>query len=308
MKKLYFISTVILIAAVACNSTKKTTKLTVTAEPKIKLDQPLSTNNSLLWQISGNGLTKASYLFGTIHVIGSMDYFLGKNTEKKIKNADELIMEIDLNKVDVLKLAQLSMLPDNKKIKDYLSEKDYAELKKFVMDTLQINSYNFEESYARMKPFFLSELLFSKNMDDKVFYEMEIKKIADEKNIPQSGLETMTEQIEFLDEISIEDQLESILKTIRNYTAETTEFNQLVKSYIRQDLVALNKSFEADEDTLIKEKMVDKRNTTWIPKLRVLMQNKACFIAVGAGHLAGENGLINLLKKQGYTVEPVSIN
>lgn len=308
MKKLYFISTLIFIAAVACNSTKKTTQSNVIAEPKIKLDQPLSTNNSLLWQISGNGLTKASYLFGTIHVIGSMDYFLGKNTEKKIKNADELIMEIDLNKVDVLKLAQLSMLPDNKKIKDYLSEKDYAELKKFVMDTLQINSYNFEESYARMKPFFLSELLFSKNMDDKVFYEMEIKKIADEKNIPQSGLETMTEQIEFLDEISIEDQLESILKTIRNYTAETTEFNQLVKSYIRQDLVALNKSFEADEDTLIKEKMVDKRNTTWIPKLRVLMQNKACFIAVGAGHLAGENGLINLLKKQGYTVEPVSIN
>lgn len=308
MKKLYFISTLIFIAAVACNSTKKTTQSNVIAEPKIKLDQPLSTNNSLLWQISGNGLTKASYLFGTIHVIGSMDYFLGKNTEKKIKNADELIMEIDLNKVDVLKLAQLSMLPDNKKIKDYLSEKEYAELKKFVIDTLQINSYNFEESYARMKPFFLSELLFSKNMDDKVFYEMEIKKIADEKNIPQSGLETMTEQIEFLDEISIEDQLESILKTIRNYTAETTEFNQLVKSYIRQDLVALNKSFEADEDTLIKEKMVDKRNTTWIPKLRVLMQNKACFIAVGAGHLAGENGLINLLKKQGYTVEPVSIN
>jgi uncharacterized protein YbaP (TraB family) len=62
------------------------------------------------------------------------------------------------------------------------------------------------------------------------------------------------------------------------------------------------------KNQIFKLKLVDKRNNNWIPKLVDLFSKKSCFVAVGAGHLAGENGLINLLKKQGYTVEPISIN
>ena len=309
MKKLILISTFSFFCLLVFAANKKKGTIATNSENnKIKLDEPLKTNNSLLWQISGNGLKKASYLFGTIHEINSADFYLGKNALKKIKNSDEIILEVDLNKVDVLKLAQASMLPDNKTIKDYLSDSDYLSLKKFMKDTLKINSYNFDGSYAKMKPFFLEQLIFSNTTDDKLYYELEIKKIADDKNIAQSGLETMTEQLEFLDEIPIKDQLESILKTIKNYSVENNKFNQLIDNYKKQDLAALNKAFEEEEDTVLKQKLVDKRNANWIPKIIANIQSKSCFIAVGAGHLAGENGLINLLKKQGYTVEPISTN
>jgi len=99
-----------------------------------------------------------------------------------------------------------------------------------------------------------------------------------------------------------------MVKTIKNYSSETAKLGQLVKEYKTQNLAALTASFEEDEDQTLKVKLVDKRNSNWIPKLKSLMQNKSCFVAVGAGHLGGENGLINLLKKQGYTVEPISIN
>ena len=56
------------------------------------------------------------------------------------------------------------------------------------------------------------------------------------------------------------------------------------------------------------EKLVDKRNHNWIPKLKEIIQQKSCFIAIGAGHLGGENGLIKLLQLQGFTVEPISID
>ena len=73
--------------------------------------------------------------------------------------------------------------------------------------------------------------------------------------------------------------------------------------------LGLAKSFEEDEDDqTLKTKLLDKRNQNWIPKINAVIQNKSCFIAIGAGHLVGENGLINLLKNQGYTVEPISIN
>ena len=60
--------------------------------------------------------------------------------------------------------------------------------------------------------------------------------------------------------------------------------------------------------TSIKENLLVKRNKNWIPKIEQLIQQKTCFIAVGAGHLAGENGILELLRKQGFTVEPISIN
>ena len=274
------------------------------------LDKPLSTNNSLLWQVSGNGLTKPSYLYGTIHVISIDDYFLGKNVKQKLIKSDELIMEIDLKEMNLDALAKLSILPEGKFIKDYMSDADYKILQSFMEDSIGIKKYTFENAYGKLKPFYIEQLIFFKYLgQEKVSYEDNFKKLAEQKNIPISGLETYDEQFKFLEEIPLEDQLKSMVKTIKNYTEETNKLGQLVIDYKAQNLKALAKSFEEDEDDqTLKTKLLDKRNQNWIPKINAVIQNKSCFIAIGAGHLVGENGLINLLKNQGYTVEPISIN
>jgi len=305
-KHLLFTSIIFLLLS-SCKSTKQTTSNQT--KPEILLDKPLTNNNSLLWQVSGNGLNKPSYLYGTIHVISQNDYFLGKNVVRKIQKSDELIMEIDLDNMNVLSLAKLSVLPDGKSIKDFMHDSDYTILQSFMEDSIGIKKFTFENAYGKLKPFFLEQLIFIKYLGQETeSYEQNFKKLAEDKNIPMSGLETYEEQLKFIEDIPLEDQLKSIVKTIKNYSAETQKLKQLVKDYKAQNLTALTASFEADEDQTLKTKLVDKRNSNWIPKLKSIIQKKSCFVAVGAGHLGGENGLINLLKKQGYTVEPISIN
>ncbi len=276
---------------------------------KIELDKPLNTNNSLLWQISGNELTKPSYLFGTIHIISRNDFFLGKNVSKKLTKSEELIMETDLNNIDIAALTKRSTLDSGKTIKDYMNDSDYTILQSFMEDSIGIKKNTFEQFYAKLKPFYLEQLIFFTYLgQEKESYEEVFKKTAEDKKIPQTGLETFEEQLLFLEEIPLDLQLKSIVKTIKNYSTETKKLDELIRDYKEQNLNSLTKAFEEDEDPIWKEKLLNKRNNNWVPKLNTLMHSKSCFIAVGAGHLGGENGLINLLRKQGYTVEPISIN
>ncbi|MDB5228597.1 MAG: TraB/GumN family protein [Bacteroidota bacterium] len=286
----------------------KTPQKTAT-DQAIILDKPLQSIHSLLWQISGNGLTKPSYLYGTIHIIGEGDYFLGKNVLKKLHKSEALVMELDLSKIDVNALTQISVLEKGKTVKDYMSDSDYALLRAFMEDSIGIKKFTFENLYSKLKPFYLEQLIFFRYLgQEKESYEDNFKKIAEEKNIPEEGLETFEEQLKFLEDIPLENQLKSLVKTIKNYTIEIQKLDQLIREYKAQDLPALTKSFEEDEDQVLKQKLVDKRNNSWVPKLKKFMQERSCFIAVGAGHLGGENGLIELLKKQGYVVEPISID
>jgi hypothetical protein len=190
-----------------------------------------------------------------------------------------------------------------------MNDTDYNILQSFMEDSIGIKKFTFENAYGKLKPFFLEQLIYYKFLgQEKESYEQNFKKIAEDKKIQISGLETYEEQLKFIDEIPIEDQLKSMVKTIKNYSSETAKLNQLVKDYKAQNITALTESFESDEDQKLKIKLIDKRNQNWIPKLKSIMLNKSCFVAVGAGHLGGDFGLINLLKKQGYTVEPISIN
>jgi uncharacterized protein YbaP (TraB family) len=292
---------------ISCTTTKKTVQSN--KEISFLLDKPLQTNNSLFWQISGNGLTKPSFLFGTIHIISQEDYFLGKNVLKKLQHSEELIEEIDLNNMNIDELTKLSVLENGKFIKEYMNDTDYNILKTFMEDSIGIKKFTFENAYGRFKPFYIEQLIYINYIgQNKESYEENFKKIAEDKNIPVSGLESFEEQLRFLEDIPVEDQMKSMVKTIKNYTGETQRLTQLINDYKVQNLNALTASFEEDEDQITKVKLVDKRNSKWIPKLKTSIQNKSCFIAVGAGHLGGENGLINLLRKQGYTVDPISTN
>lgn len=275
----------------------------------LELDKALNTNNSLLWQISGNGLNQPSYLFGTIHIISTQDYFLGKNVQKKLENSHELIMEMDLENMDIAALSAISILDSGKTIKNYLSDSDYQIIQTFMEDSIGVKKFTFEQFYARLKPFYLEQLIYIKYLgQDKESYEDNLKKIADRKKITVSGLETMEEQLQFLEEIPIAVQLKSMIKTIKEYSSETARLDALIKDYKSENLEVLSKAFEAEEDTIWNDKLLVKRNNNWIPALQMKMEKKSCFIAVGAGHLGGAHGLIALLKAKGYTLEPIASN
>jgi hypothetical protein len=305
MKFISYLSTTFFLFVFTIAYSKDTKK-----ENTFPLDKALNTQNSLFWQISGNGLTKASYLYGTIHLISQDDYFLGKNVLKKLNKSEKLIMEVDLEKINVPALTALSVLDSGYTIKKYMSDSDYLLVQTFMEDSIGIKKFTFQNFYARLKPFYLEQLIYFRYLGrEKESYEQNFNKLATHKKIPTEGLETFEEQLQFINEVPIQTQLKSIVKTIKNYSAEIQHLDTLVRDYKAQDLSALTKSFDEDEeDSELVEKLLNKRNNNWIPKLQTLFVGNSCFVAVGAGHLGGKNGLIQLLKNKGYIVEPISIH
>ncbi len=272
------------------------------------------TDKSLLWKVHGNGAKDTSYLYGTIHMIEKKDFVVTPQVKRTFKRANTLVMEVDLEMSDSTKkaIAQQVMFPNRKTIKDYLSTTDYAYLHSYLIDTLKIMSIKVSV-YEMMTPFFLQAMILKEQMNNVVSYEENFAKMGKKKE--KLFVETLQEQLSIVAGDSLTIQVNKLIKDMRaGKMNATVEFKKMTDLYLKQDLQELHdyivKSLIESEVTPEKSKeMMDKmlvnRNKNWIPKLENWMKQKSLFVAVGAGHLAGEEGVINLLRKQGYTVEPV---
>jgi uncharacterized protein len=294
---------VVIVLVSSCKSAQKS------GATEVPLDAPLPHEQSLLWQVSGNGLEKPSYLFGTIHIIGADDFFLGENARKKLRNAQVLVMEMDIKNINPMAIAAKALLPDNKTIEDYLEPEDYQTLLVFFRDSIGVNETLFKAAYSRMKPFFLQQMTMLKFMGGETqSYEMYLSGMAEDLEIRMAGLETLEEQLAVLDVMSLDEQIEGMVQMIRNYADQSFNFEELLQAYKAQDI---NKLYEliqnSDEVKDITNTLLDERNQKWIPKLEAFFKEGSSFVAVGAGHLAGPEGVISLLRNAGYTVVPISM-
>lgn len=261
-------------------------------------------NNSLLYQVKDKD-KKVSYLFGTIHMIpDSLYYFPGK-IDKIISRSDEVILEI-ANLSDQNAAMKLMML-DSGSCFDIFTPQQKDSVLNWGADLLGIKPAQFEKGFEKRKPFTLLQLSFQKMIAGKIrMVDMEIESKAQNNKIPVSGLETVDYQLSIFDKIPSEEMAEFIMETVRNPDEGEQNFKKMVEYYHKQDLEGLAKLIlESDELGSSAEELLDKRNHNWIPKMEELMKTKACFFAVGAGHLGGPNGLIELLRQKGYEVTPV---
>lgn len=295
----------IIVLVSSCKTAQKATET-----PTIVLDQAIETEKSLLWQVSGNGLTQPSYLFGTIHVISNDDFEMGANVLKKLGNAQQLVLEMDLKNVNTMEVAMASILPDNKTIKDFLSEEDYSVVESFFADSLSTPMTLFKTAYARLKPFFLQQMIYVRYLgDNPSSYEMELMDEIADRDIPVIGLETLMEQLSFIDKMSIEEQYDGLIKSIKDSYAQSLYLDTLITAYKDRDVHKLYEMVNGyDEIKDISNTLIDQRNINWIPKLEEYFRQNCTFVAVGAGHLGGPVGVIELLRKQGYTVEPIAMD
>jgi len=271
---------------------------------------------SLLWEISGNGLQKPSYLYGTIHMIGKEDYFMTDETKASFANAEQVVFEIDMEEMSNL-FVQFSLLmdlfmEDGQTLKDLVSKEDY-DLVKVHFDKIGLPLMLLE----RIKPLFLSAFA-SEDISqegfksgDVVSYEMEFMDMAKEQKKEIEGLETIEFQMSVFDSIPYKVQAEMLVESIRAESDSTSagSFDALVGLYKSQDIEAMQQSTgETDAMTAKYENLLlSNRNAKWIPVMAKFMQKKPSFFAVGAAHLAGPQGVITLLRKAGYTVRPLHI-
>ena len=260
---------------------------------------------SLLWKISGNGLNKPSYLFGTIHL--TCDTSLDANTLNALETTEQLYLELDMDDKSIqMKLMKLMMMKDGAKLSTLLSPEDFKILDEFMKKNLNMSAKLFDS----FKPFMISSMLFPKMLDCKSkSVESELMKITKEQNEEIFGLEKAEDQMKVFDEISYQDQADELLKTVKdNLEKDKKEFQEMITIYQNKDIEGMLKMMDDSDNKITSENqdvLLNNRNKNWIPIMIKIMKDKPTFFGVGAGHLAGEEGVIKLLRKKGYKVEAV---
>jgi uncharacterized protein YbaP (TraB family) len=136
-------------------------------------------------------------------------------------------------------------------------------------------------------------------------YEMEFMKIAKKRKMKIIGLESIEFQMQTINKISIEDQAKMLVQEFD--TNPTVQFDEMLNLYLNEDLDGLYKVVSEESDAIpeFNTNFLEVRNKNWIPVIEKNISANSFFIAVGAAHLPGENGVIQLLRSKGYSVEPV---
>jgi uncharacterized protein len=271
-------------------------------------DAPLA--NSLLWEITGKSLEKPSYVFGTIHMIDRENYFLTDAAKEALDKVYNVTFEIDMEEMTdlgtLMPLMMKAFMQGDTTLRDLLTEEEYT-----------LVSGHFQEIglpmmfVERIKPMFLSALASGDMSDpaaqeDIVSYEMELMEMAQQKEKEIMGLETAEYQMSMFDSIPYRIQADMLVTSIRDQSGNSDQLDRMIELYTTQNIEGMQSLMEEDQDVLdYQDLLLVTRNRNWIPVMEKRMADGPSFFAVGAGHLAGTEGVLRLLIEAGYSVKPL---
>ena len=261
--------------------------------------------NTLLWEISGNGLQQPSYLFGTIHMICKEDFLISEIVKQKFNSSKRVYLELDMDDPQLqVTMMQQMQLPDKETLKNKLGESDFKKLDSFLQKEMNMNLVMFDKFKPMMVMSILAQrLLPCAGMES---YDMNFAKMATEQKKELLGLEKVEDQLGVFDAIPDSLEIRSIMNMVNDFESHKKEFSRMSSIYKTQDLDALYQLMaESPEMMGSQELLLDRRNRNWIPVMESVMKNSTTFFAVGAGHLAGSQGVLELLRKQGYKVKGI---
>lgn len=311
---LAFFAAFIILFTVACKTKSQTT---TSATPSVS-QANTANEKTLLWEISGKKLKKPSYLYGTIHIIPKADYFMSEATKKAFDASQKVTFEINMkemnNPMAMMSMMSKVMMPNGKRLKDLISADDYK-LVKQRFDSLGMPIQMLE----RIKPMFLSVMVGNDGekmsldgdggMGKSTSYEMEFMKMGETQNKEFGGLETVEFQMGIFDSIPYEAQAEMLVKSIKGGSGSgSSDMKKMVDMYKAQDIDAMSQMLQSSEESELasyENMLIINRNRNWIPIMAKTMSEKVTFFAVGAGHLGGKEGVVNLLRKEGYSLKPL---
>ena len=264
--------------------------------------------HSLLWEISGNDLDEPSYVFGTIHLICNEYLEIEESLISALEQSDKLALELDMtDQEQMAQIQQLSMNEGGHNISSDLDPDVVEQLDNLIRPVMGVGM----NQAGMMKPFVLQSMVMMARLGDKcedgvTSYEEVLMELASEHDLEVAGLETAEFQISLFDNIPMDEQLEQLEKLVTDEDFVTDQFDKLFGHYISEDLKGMYQLFQEDEVWVqYKDDLLDTRNQAWISDMEELMTEQPVFFGVGAGHLPGQKGVLQLLEDEGYTVQPV---
>lgn len=276
----------------------------------------LCCNAQIFWKITGNGLSRPSYLLGTHHVApvevldsleGFSDILAGVD-----KVYGEMVMSEAMSPAGQQVMAMAAMAPSDSTLSMVLAPAQMDSLTAVLRHYMgpQVSA----EAFEPLKPSMVSTVLAMAQsqvafpgFDSSRQLDGVVQERAAALGKEIGGFENINEQCAVLFGGSISSQVEDLLEVVRHDDQAVDMAKKLAQAYMSGDLNAIlsileNPEFTTPEAT---DRLINKRNLNWMRVLSALLPTASVLIAVGAGHLPGEKGLISLLRKDGYTVEKI---
>jgi uncharacterized protein YbaP (TraB family) len=262
--------------------------------------------SSLLWKIEGENLDQASYLFGTLHLISQEKFALRDEVAQAVDDAEQAVFELKLNDFSMLaKMQKALALPEEESLTAYLNEEEAEHLDTWLQESMSSNLEAFDHS----KPLALYQAMFLKMLGEgtPASYDMHLLGLALQDDMEIFGLETLEDQMEVFDGISMREQVEWLLEIVYEQDSLQAMWDDMISMYLSEDLQGIFdlSMEESPEIADHQEAFLDQRNRNWIPVMEKMATEKSTFFAVGAAHLPGEEGVIQLLREAGYSITPI---
>jgi len=212
-----------------------------------------------------------------------------------------------MNKPIEMEMMKYITMKNENKISKLLNSEDFNLVDEFLNKKMKM-SLKFFDSY---KPFMIATMLYPSILECSI-QNIERELIIINKNNNNKevfGLETIKEQMEIFDQIPYEIQAEELVKMVKSdLKKDKEEIKKMIAIYKNKDIDAMQQIMDESENKITSENkkiLIYDRNNKWIPTIIKIINEKPTFIAVGAGHLAGNEGIIKLLRRNGYRVEAV---
>jgi hypothetical protein len=260
--------------------------------------------HGLLWKIETPG-SRASYLFGTYHTSDPRITTLPCPVQEVFDRTASYTMEVITNGAGIVSMAEAMFFSDGKTLKTVLGEALYQETRRAMGNT------DAAAGIDNMKPWAVMMTLSSPHEARGLFLDMALQLAATRRGKPTYGLESMQEQIAVFNGMSLDDQVVLLRDTVQNQQLTQGAMEDLAQAYLKRDLgalLALGEKFKP-KDARVYDAMVDRlltqRNASMAERMQVRLKEGNAFVAVGALHLPGNTGLLQLLSTAGYRVTRV---
>ena len=259
-----------------------------------------------LFRITREG-TAPAHFFGTMHAEDPEVVNLPEPVARAFSGADRLVMEV-VPDTDTIVRAMLAMAyTDGRTLRQAIGPELYAETLRAVA------RIGMSEAAVRdLKPWAVATMLSAPPAATGEFLDMRLYRQAVAVGKPVQGLETIEEQLDVFDDLPASLQKALLVDALRERDSLAVVYAELRQTYLRGDLAGLKRlsaeHLEGGDPELqqyFQQVITDGRNRLMVTRLAPILAHGNAFVAVGALHLPGEGGVLNLLQKQGWTVERV---
>ncbi len=275
------------------------------AQPTPSTAEKIAGQRGLLWKIEG-GAVAPSYLFGTVHSDDPRVTRLPPVVSEVFNRSKSFTLEAIANGEGLIKMAEAMYFADAHTLEGVLGTALYSQ----TLRALQSRGLPTDD-VEKKKPWAILMALSMPKSGSGLPLDFALQLEAIKQGKPTHGLETITEQMQTFDGLSLPDQVALLAHTVANASRLDAQFDELLTTYLARDLdalVALEVKYRPADDTAYRafmDRLLRQRNLRMLERMQPRLKEGDAFIAVGALHLPGEEGLLRLLRRSGYRVTPI---